>query len=108
MQGIQDGACTASSPLDLEDIEDLIENSDSIFYDQKPRERTKKTNVVIPKIRKRERVSKPANETSEDDPKIEKCENEEDFNFLPGKATVYVKTWGCAYNSVAENILLVN
>ena len=100
MQAIDDGACTASSPLDLEDIEDLIENSDSIFYDQKPGERTKKKNVVIPKIRKRERLSKVLKETSDDDVKIQQVdENGQEMNFLPGKATVYVKTWGCAHNS---------
>ena len=98
MEGIEDGACIASSPLDLEDIEDLIENSNGSASSKHPINRAEnRKNVVIPKVRKRDRQKKRLG--------IETVGNGTDVvseqvnTFLPGTATVYVKTWGCAHNS---------
>lgn len=94
MDGMEDITCT-SSPLDLEDIEDLIDYSNTSNTEKHPIDRAKnRSNVVIPKVRKRERPGKHSNENSEK----RQTESEGD-GFLPGTATVYVKTWGCAHNS---------
>ena len=96
MEGIEDGACIASSPLDLEDIEDLIENSNGSASSKHPINRAEnRKNVVIPKVRKRDRQKKRLGiETVGTD-----VVSEQVNTFLPGTATVYVKTWGCAHNS---------
>merc|ERR1712038_925223 len=93
MEGLEENLCL-STPIDLEDIEDLIDRKES-SNETYPNERTKnRPNVVIPKVRKREKQN-----TSNVLDKIkEKSETEQDA-FLPGTATVYVKTWGCAHNS---------
>ena len=93
MDGLEENLCL-STPIDLEDIEDLIDRKES-SNETYPNERTKnRPNVVIPKVRKREKQN-----TSNVLNKIkEKSETEQDA-FLPGTATVYVKTWGCAHNS---------
>lgn len=75
--------CTSSSPLDLEDIEDLFTG----FEDEKPG--FKRSNLVVPKVKKK--VQK----------KGEQPENQDEENcsdFLPGQAKIYVKTWGCSHN----------
>ena len=97
MEGLEDSVCTSSSLLDLEDIEDLIEHSNGSSIETHPTDRAKiRKNVVIPKVRKREKPAKhPIELESEKDGKI----NGGNEGFLPGMAAVYVKTWGCAHNS---------
>ena len=66
-----------STPIDLEDIEDLIDRKES-SNESYPNERTKnRPNVVIPKVRKREKpnVSNGLNKTKE------KSENDQDVFF---------------------------
>ena len=93
MDGIEENVCL-STPLDLEDIEDLIDNrkeSNEVY----PNERTKnRPNVVIPKVRKREKQKLSDGQTVNKE--IKECDTD---TFLPGTASVYVKTWGCAHNS---------
>ena len=97
-EGIDDISCTASSPLDLEDIEDIIENVAGA--DQQIGDRTKnRANVVIPKVRKRVKRGSVGDADNEKTYSNFTSGSADDINFLPGTASVYVKTWGCAHNS---------
>merc|ERR1712012_1347842 len=84
--------CTSSSPLDLEDIEDLFDKSEDLS------KTSANSRLVVPKIKKRIKkgikieASDILNGVSKDD------KEEETDNFLPGQAKIYVKTWGCSHN----------
>lgn len=76
--------CGSTSPLDLEDIEDLFSDGSEDVKTLRQR------NLVVPKVKKRARA-RP--ELIEDEPWLgERC-------FLPGLSSIYIKTWGCAHNS---------
>ena len=90
MLSAMDTQCISSSPLDLEDIEDLFNDGSE---DVNAIRRKNRQNIVIPKVKKKLKESKlefkpakaarPYTETS----------------FLPGRNTIYIRTWGCAHNS---------
>jgi len=94
----------------LDDIEDIIGKDDI-----DPKSRYDNKALVVPKVRKKDKKSvKKVNNIK---PEVTTAENEEDedsvddgfvsidetedikASFVPGKASVYVKTWGCAHNS---------
>jgi threonylcarbamoyladenosine tRNA methylthiotransferase CDKAL1 len=84
--------CNSSSPLDLEDIEDLfsdgLDGMDAI-------RRKNRQNVVVPKVKKKYRDTPP-----KEMQKIDLVQVPEDVSsFLPGRNTIYIRTWGCAHNS---------
>ena len=83
--------CTSSSPLDLEDIEDM-------FGDENlnPRNSRNKENVVVPKVKKRRSTLAPIMDHGG---VLNATETGQQSSFLPGTQSVYLKTWGCTHNS---------
>ncbi len=85
--------CSSSSPLDLEDIEDLVDQS--LLNKSKT---SANSRLVVPKVKKKPKRQTNPVADSESDP-VQSCDNAVDeANFLPGQAKVYVKTWGCSHN----------
>ena len=84
--------CTSSSPLDLEDIEDLFDKSEDIA------KTSANSRLVVPKIKKK---IKKGIKIQDDNIAVKNQaddDEEETDNFLPGQAKIYVKTWGCSHN----------
>lgn len=83
--------CNSTSPLDLEDIEDL--------FDKSPGDTTQinsaNSRLVVPKVKKRIKKGILIQNGSVND---DKAEDENCNSFLPGQAKIYVKTWGCSHN----------
>ena len=97
MEALEAEVCISSSPLDLEDIEDLLDSPSATSHEKDPLGRKQnRDNIVIPKVRKREKQS---NIVKTQKPRIAPNGDTDQHGFLPGMATVYVKTWGCAHNS---------
>jgi len=82
--------CTSSSPLDLEDIEDLFDKSEDLS------KTSANSRLVVPKIKKR--IKKGIKIEASDILNGKDDKEEETDNFLPGQAKIYVKTWGCSHN----------
>ena len=91
----------------LDDIEDII-GKDTITLKNRYENKTK----VVPRSRKREKKSKKLDPFVDDESRTDDVDNIDDGfvsgeevtnkneeNFVPGSASVYVKTWGCAHNS---------
>ena len=86
--------CSATSPLDLEDIEDLIHNAPDT------NKANAKSRLVVPKVKKKNPRLPTINCHSNEDDDENDCDNRnsESTSFLPGQAKVFVKTWGCSHN----------
>jgi len=82
--------------FDVDDIEDLI-GMEFVA----PNERYNNKKDVVPKIRKRKNKKQTLVIAEEDNyVKPESGGDDDEFvNIVPGRARVYVKTWGCAHNS---------
>jgi len=90
-----DDQCSSTSPLDLEDIEDM-------FGDENVNPRNRKDNVVVPKVKKRRPAV--AVESGEGEGAVAQQQSNAGgeaatSSFLPGTHSVYLKTWGCTHNS---------
>jgi len=84
--------------LGVDDIEDLIGQDDIT-----PKERYENKSTIVPRVRKKkekkfDKIEKQIIADNEDSLVIEsKLVNE--VNIVPGTASVFVNTWGCAHNS---------
>jgi len=99
--------CNSSSPLDIEDIEDLLDLPDSEVS-----KAGANSNLVVPKVKKRAKkgiiidrnqfkASHKGSHKDEPDKFMAPHKDEQDTTekcFLPGQAKIYVKTWGCSHN----------
>ena len=83
--------CNSSSPLDIEDIEDLFDNTSAGEVSKT----SANSKMVVPKVKKRAKKGIRIEEAI-DCNATTSVEDEE--NFLPGQAKIYVKTWGCSHN----------
>ena len=115
-----DTQCNSTSMEDIEDIEDLFNDlSDDVDVIRRRNRHNK--NIVVPKVKKKFRevtqklieletksyqsetsflTGKNVNPEPEMSLLTEKTENpESDMCFLPGRNSIYIRTWGCAHNS---------
>ncbi len=83
--------CNSTSPLDIEDIEDLFEQSPNNLA---AKAGSANSAFVVPKVKKK---AKKGILIQEEQAEIFNNTNQ-DSNFLPGQAKIYVKTWGCSHN----------
>jgi len=94
MPPVLESQCNSTSPLDLEDIEDLFNDGPEAFDSLRRRNRE---NLVVPKIKKKARQAVPRSTDI-----LRPCQpevTEAESSFLPGSGTIFIRTWGCAHNS---------
>lgn len=88
-----DSQCNSSSPLDIQDIEDLFDTSPGALA---KRTGTANASYVIPKVKKK--PPKKGIKIDNDIPEAKNHDKDDDKCFLPGQAKIFVKTWGCSHN----------
>ena len=82
--------CSSTSPLDIQDIEDLFDDPNGIIKPENANSR-----LVVPKVKKKTKKGIIIQDDIQDSVEIEKSTEN---SFLPGQAKVFVKTWGCSHN----------
>lgn len=93
MPPVLESQCTSTSPLDLEDIEDLFNDGSEAFESVRRRNRD---NLVVPKVKKKARHAAPRITDSQ---RLRSEVTQTESSFLPGSGTIFIRTWGCAHNS---------